>query len=461
MAETSPAGKTLMAGVSGVRGIVGAGLDPVVAADYAAAYARLCAPGPILLARDPRRSGTMIRQAVLSGLLASGRRVIDLGIVPTPTLLLNTPALEAAGGIMITASHNPVEWNGLKFADPAGRYLAPEDSHLLIGDASSGVRSWVRWDELGELEVDWEGGLRHTGRAAAAPGVDLEAVAGAGLVAAVDGCGGAGSEILPDFLEENGVEVHRIHCGMDGTFPRPPEPSADALGDLGAEVRDRGAHLGLALDPDADRLALVGPDGLPLGEELTLALAARQVLGVRPGPVAANLSTSRMLDDVCGEAGVELVRTPVGEINVVEGMLEASAVIGGEGNGGVIHPDVVLGRDALTASALVLSALARAGGDLETLRSGIPVYAMIKRKLPLPGEGAESFGERLREAAADFEDARVDTRDGLRVDWEDRWVHVRPSNTEPIARLIAEAPTPEEAEETGRMAAERFGMEVT
>lgn len=461
MADSPASEKTLMTGVSGVRGIVGAGLDPMVAVDYAAAYARLCGEGPILLARDPRGSGLMLRQAVLSGLLASGRRVVDLGIVPTPTLLMNVPVLQAAGGVVITASHNPVEWNGLKFADPEGRYLAPEDSHALIGDVSSGIRSWRRWDGLGSLEEDREAGMRHAGRVASAPGVDMEAVAAAGLVVVVDGCGGAGSELIPDFLEENGVEVHRIHCRPTGTFPRPPEPSADALADLGAEVRERKALLGLALDPDADRLALVGPDGLPMGEELTLALAARQVLSVRKGPVAVNLSTSRMLDDVCEEAGVPLVRTPVGEINVVEGMREASAVIGGEGNGGVIHPDVVLGRDALTGSALILTALARSGGEVESLRAEIPVYAMIKRRLPLPDSGAESFRERLREAAGRFEDARTDTRDGLRVDWEERWVHIRPSNTEPIARLVAEAPTPEQAEETGRMAAERLGLGVT
>ena len=257
------------------------------------------------------------------------------------------------------------------------------------------------------------------------------------------------------------MRVHRLHCRQTGSFPRPPEPSAEALADLGQAVTEHGAALGLALDPDADRLALVGPDGLPLGEELTLALAARQVLSVKKGPAAANLSTSRMLDDVCSEAGVEVVRTPVGEINVVEGMLEASAVIGGEGNGGVIHPDVVLGRDALTGTALILTALAAAKGDMDELRSAIPAYAMIKRKLPLPAGGAEAFRERLREAAGAFDDARIDTRDGLRADWADRWIHVRPSNTEPIARLIAEAPTPEEAEETGRVGAERLGLEVT
>ena len=430
----------LMAGVSGVRGIVGRGLTPDVATAYATAYAAACGPGPILLARDPRGSGFMLRSAVLAALLASGRDVIDLSMVPTPTLLLSTRLLEAAGGIMITASHNPIEWNGLKFADPRGRYLAPERSAELIEAVAAGRRQWATAEQLGRLSFDFATpGEQHVRSVLAAPGVQPDAIRQAGLRVALDACNGAGTLIFQHFLSELGVRIHPLHVTLDGRFPRPPEPTPEALAPLGELVRTTRAHLGLALDPDADRLALVGPDGRPWGEECTLALAAYQVLSVDPGPVAANLSTSRMLDDVASAFGVEVIRTPVGEINVVEGMLTAGAVIGGEGNGGVIHPAVVLGRDALTGTALVLSLLAAAGGDAEAMRALIPAYVMIKRRYALPEGGADALRERLSELAADQGSVRVDQRDGVRLDWDDSWVHVRPSNTEPVVRLIAEA----------------------
>jgi phosphomannomutase len=214
------------------------------------------------------------------------------------------------------------------------------------------------------------------------------------------------------------------------------------------------------VDPDADRLALTGPDGQPLGEERTLALAARQVLRSGAGPVVTNLSTSRMLDDVAEEAGVRLFRTPVGEINVAEMMETTRAVIGGEGNGGVIHPDVVLGRDALAGSALILSALAAAGGDVDVLVAAIPAYAMLKRKYDLPEGGADAFRERLSRSAGALGSAASDLRDGLRLEWPDRWVHLRPSNTEPVARLIVEAPSPEEAAGLADQAAAHFALDA-
>ncbi len=436
-----------MAGVSGVRGITGSGLTLALTADYVSAYAARRGEGPILLARDPRSSGEELTRVVIGTLTGLGRDVVLLGIVPTPTLLLNTALLEAAGGIMITASHNPVEWNGLKFADPAGRFLSPSDSRAVIeavADGRVGDRAGTGI-AAGELITDTDAGERHAERMRRAAGVNTGAVEGAGFTVVVDGCCGAGSQLLPFYLESHGVTVHRIHCDPDGTFPRPPEPLPEAITDLCAAVVEHGADLGFALDPDGDRLAVVGPDGEPLGEEATIALAARQVLGVRSGGVAVNLSTTRMIDDVAGEFGAPVIRTPVGEINVVEGMLAAGSVVGGEGNGGVIHPDVVYARDALTGAFLILSAMAEGGLDLPALRSSIPFYTMLKLRFALPAGGAAALGERLTSLPGRFPEAAVDDRDGVRLDWPERWVHIRPSNTEPIVRLISEAPLKEEA----------------
>lgn len=451
----------LMAGVSGIRGIAGTGLTADIVFRYATVYSDLCAPGIILVGRDPRASSGMVREAVITALRGAGRDVVDLEIVPTPTLFMNTALMGAAGGVMITASHNPEEWNGLKFADPRGRYLSPGDTRTLIDRVRSAGTDPAAADRSvrGGLRTEHERPVRnHTDRARAAAGVDIAALAGAGLTVVLDACNGAGSTIIPEFLERCGVRVHRIHCTPDGTFPRPPEPLPEALFDLGDAVRRTGAHLGLAVDPDADRLALTGPDGEPLGEERTLALAARQVLRSGAGPVVTNLSTSRMLDDVAEEAGVRLFRTPVGEINVAEMMETTRAVIGGEGNGGVIHPDVVLGRDALTGAAVILSALAGAGGDVGVLVAAIPTYAMLKRKYRLPEGGAEVFRERLSRSAGALGSSDSDLRDGLRLEWPDRWVHLRPSNTEPVARLIVEAPSSQEAAGLADRAAAHFDL---
>ncbi len=441
--------RNLMAGVSGVRGITPEGFDAPLAAAYALAYASHRGEGPILLARDPRESGGALLEAITGALTGCGRDVIDLGIVPTPTLLMNTALLGAAGGIVITASHNPVEWNGMKFADPGGRNISPADSFKIIEDVESGRATAPanRGDGGGRGSLQYDPGAlaRHMDIVAAAGGVDTGAIAGAGISVVVDGCGGAAAELVPAFLEGHGVEVHRLYCEQNGTFPRPPEPVAESLGDLCGMVVEKGAGLGLATDPDGDRLAIVGPDGIPLGEEATIALASRRVLDVSRGPVVVNLSTSRMVDDVAEAAGVRVVRTAVGETNVVEGMLAEGAVVGGEGNGGVIHPGVVLGRDALTGAALILSAMAAGGVGLLDLRSAIPHYSMLKTRYALPGGGAGELRSRLEGLPAAFPDVVTDSRDGLRLDWEDRWVHIRPSNTEPIVRIISEAPLMDEA----------------
>jgi phosphomannomutase len=297
----------------------------------------------------------------------------------------------------------------------------------------------------GKYREDAGAAGRHQELVAAARGVDTRLLGEARPVVVVDCGGGAASAVVPSFLEGCGVDVHLLYCDPDGTFPREPEPLPPALGDLGREVVRREADLGLAIDPDGDRLALVDRNGEPLGEEMTLALAARRALESTEGPVVINLSTSRMIDDVAAGAGTVVVRTPVGEINVVNGMLDCGATIGGEGNGGVIHRDVVAGRDALTGSALILSALAHCGNELDAVMTGIPSYEMLKARYRLPEGGLEELDRYMKELPSRFEEAAIDGRDGVRLDWADRWVHVRPSNTEPVVRIIVEAPGGQEA----------------
>jgi phosphomannomutase len=423
--------------VSGARGIVGDGLDPSLALELSAAFAGLLPDGPVVLGRDSRTSGPVLKRAAIAGLTGCGREVVDLGICPTPTVQLAVEWLGAAGGLVITASHNPSAWNGLKFVGPRGTFLSKTEVEGLKEAHEEGGYGWVAHDRLGSVVDRDDLVARHVDEVAGL--VDVKKIETADLNVVADCCRGAGGTVVPPLLEKLGVQYRCIGAETDGRFPRDPEPVPENLGDLCQAIVEERADLGLAYDADVDRLAMVGTDWKPIGEERTLQLACWALLdrGER-GDLATNVSTSRGLDDIAARFGVKVHRTPVGEVNVVETMVERNCLAGGEGNGGVIYPRLHLGRDALVATALVIEFLARSGKGILGLTDELPVYVMLKRKVPLPEDTAlRRVYDRLRER---YPDAIVGELDGLRLDWKDRWLHLRPSGTEPVVRIFAEAP---------------------
>jgi phosphomannomutase len=337
--------------------------------------------------------------------------------------------------LAITASHNPVEWNALKFIGSTGLFLEADQGAAMRAIAE-GVIPRATWDRLGVVEPDGSAVARHLDAVLALPYLNVDAIRRRRFRVALDCCHGAGATIMPELLNRLGCEVTAIGLETDGRFPRPPEPIAENLGDLQRLVRESRADIGLAVDPDVDRLALVDETGRAIGEDYTLALTARVVLQRKPGVLVTNLSTSRIVDDVAIACGGRVIRAPVGEVNVATRMRDEGALIGGEGNGGVILTELHLGRDAPVGAALMLQLLAEANAPLSAIVGEYPRYSIVKDKLDRPNGSLESVYQALTSA---FPDADVDRQDGLRFSWEDRWVHVRPSGTEPIVRVIAEA----------------------
>jgi phosphomannomutase len=438
---------TLMIGVSGVRGIVDKDLTPAIVTRWARAFGRWAGERKpvVVVGRDSRQSGPRFARAVQEGLAAAGCAVIDVGLVPTPTIQLAVTFHHAGGGIAITASHNPGEWNALKFIGSDGIFLDGADGDRVRDWAERGSNDGGRGtEEAPGRGVTTDGGAieRHLQSVLALPVVPVERIRLCGFRVALDTVRGAGGVIMPALLERLGCAVWGLELTPDGQFPRAPEPVPEHLGALGTAVRKSGAALGIAVDPDVDRLAIVDETGTPIGEDYTLAFAVRAVLGTGDGgrgtggPVVCNLSTSLVVEDAARECGATVVRTPVGEAHVARRMVDLGAVIGGEGNGGVIYPALHAGRDAPLAAALALTLLARTGRRVSEVVAAAPRYTIVKAKTPR-GPALDAVYAALRRR---FSDAAVDTQDGLRLAWPDRWLHVRPSNTEPIVRLIAEAP---------------------
>ena len=431
----------LMVSVSGVRGRVGEALTPEVMATYAAAFGAWALqqhPGrPIVVGRDSRVSGPMFTRVVHSALESVGCHVLDIGMVPTPTVQMAVEHHHAAGGLAITASHNPVEWNALKFIGASGLFLSSDEGAQMRALLEHGIPR-ASWDALGTVIRDEYAVQRHLDAVMALPFLNVAAIRAQAFHVALDCCHGAGSVIMPQLLEALGCTVSAIGMTPDGRFPRPPEPVAENLGALSALVRQSGAAIGFATDPDVDRLALVDETGRAIGEDYTLAMAVRAVLPVRPGSVVTNLSTSKVVQDAAHDGGATFEFAPVGEVNVALAMRAAGATIGGEGNGGVILPELHLGRDAPVAVALILHLLATTDKRVSDFVTEHPRYVIVKDKLDRPDVPLTAVYAALRER---FPDAVADTQDGLRLDWPDRWVHLRPSGTEPIVRVIAEAPT--------------------
>jgi phosphomannomutase len=440
--------RRLMVSVSGVRGRVGEGLSPEVVARFAAGFGAWAIGGrgagqsrAVVVGRDSRVSGALFHRVVVSALESVGADVIDVGLTTTPTCQLAVEHHHAAGGLMISASHNPIEWNALKFVGPSGLFLSAEEGAAMRAGIEAGTR-YVAWDGLGTTRADADAARRHVDAVLALPYLNVPAIRARRFRVALDAVRGAGAVVMPMLLEALGCEVAAIHMEPDGRFPHPPEPVPENLGDLEALVRRSQAEIGFAVDPDVDRLALVADDGRAVGEDYTLALAARLVLKHRPGPVVTNLSTSRVVEDQAAAAGVPCLRAPVGEVNVALAMRASGAVIGGEGNGGVILPELHLGRDAPVGAALLLQLLLEEGRPLSAVVADHPRYVIVKDKLDRPDAPLDAVYQALRGV---FPEATPDTQDGLRLAWPDRWVHVRPSGTEPIVRVIAEAPTERDA----------------
>jgi phosphomannomutase len=443
-----------MVSVSGIRGRVGDALTPEVVARYASAFGAwsLARGGSsaIVVGRDSRVSGPAIQPIVVGTLQLVGCDVIDVGLTTTPGCQLAVEHHHAAGGVMISASHNPIEWNALKLIGASGLFLEASEGAAMRALLETGVPT-ATWDRLGRVRVDEDVAERHVAAVLAIPYVDVGASRKRRFKVALDCVRGAGATVMPRLLDALGCEVVAINLEPDGRFPREPEPIPEHLGSLEALVRESGADIGFAVDPDVDRLAIVSDEGRAIGEEYTLALAARLVLRHRRGPVVTNLSSSLMVEEVAREAGVPVLRTPVGEVNVAVRMRDERAAIGGEGNGGVILPEVHLGRDAPIGAALLLQLLVEEERPLSQVARSLPSYVIVKDKLARPDASLDAVYGALRAA---FPDARVDTQDGLRLAWGDRWVHVRPSGTEPIVRVIAEAPDAAQARELVRRSRE-------
>lgn len=437
----------LMVSVSGVRGRVGEALTPEVVAKFAAgfgAWALSKSRSPsIVVGRDSRVSGPMFHRAVVAALQSVGAHVIDIGVVPTPTVQLAVEHHHAAGGLAITASHNPIEWNALKFIGPSGLFLDGDEGKAMRAVVESDFPR-ATWDRLGTVEEDRDAIARHIDMVLALPFIDVEGIRARKFHVALDCVRGAGGLFMPTLLERLGCTVDAINLEADGRFPRAPEPVAENLREAEALVTRTKAAVGFVVDPDVDRLALIADDGRAIGEDYTLALAASVVLRHRPGPVVTNLSTSRIVDDVAARANTHVVRAPVGEVNVAVKMRSEKAPVGGEGNGGVILSEMHLGRDAPVGAALILQLLHEEQRPLSAIVADYPRYAIVKDKLDRPNAPLDTVYATLRNT---FADADVDVQDGLRLTWKDRWVHVRPSGTEPIVRVIAEAPTEAQARE--------------
>ncbi|MGH7201527.1 MAG: phosphoglucosamine mutase, partial [Planctomycetaceae bacterium] len=413
----------------------GDGLDPEFLTRFALAVGTLADGGTVIVSRDGRSSGEMVRQAVLSGLTACGCRVVDAGIASTPTCGVLVDHLNAAGGVQITASHNPAQWNGLKPFSSRGSVFNAEEGRRLIDLLESGNFRLAAWNEIGAVELLEDPSAPHLQRVLAL--VDLQAIRRRRLKVVLDCNHGSGAVLGPRLLETWGCEVHVLGGMPDGRFEHPPEPLQENLTNLCDAVRRAGADVGFAQDPDADRLAIVDETGRYIGEELTLALAADFVLPRRPGPFVVNGSTSRVNADVAARHGCAFHRSYVGEANVVAKMLEVSAVLGGEGNGGVIEPRVGMVRDSFVAMAYILAGLTETHRTVSAWADSLPRYVIIKDKLVCPRERVAAACAALKQA---YPEARAEEGDGLRLDWPESWVQVRASNTEPILRVIAEAP---------------------
>jgi phosphomannomutase len=426
--------KNLLFSISGMRGIVGKELTPNVVSRYALAFGNYCQGGKIVLGRDSRVSGEMLRYGVILGLVASGVEVIDLGICPTPTVQIAAENLKAHG-LVITASHNPIQWNGLKFIGPDGIFLFPKQGERLFKIANSPKITCRSWNRLGKINVEKSWIKKHIHMILKLKYVQKASIRKKRIKVVLDCNNGAGSEIATLLLKNLGCRVFELNCNLTGIFVHPPEPLPQNLRMLCQRVKEKRADIGFALDPDGDRLAIVSERGEPLGEENTLALAAKFILSKSPGNVVVNVSTSKKIEEIAKEFGVKVYRSKVGEAFVARKLKAVKGTIGGEGNGGVILPELHYGRDGLLGMALILEYLTESKRSVSELAGELPGYHMVKKKIGIKG----NLIPRLKRLENKYKKAKINRIDGSRFDFAESWVHVRKSNTEPVVRIMAEA----------------------
>ncbi len=455
---------TLIKSISGIRGTIGGAphenLTPVDIVKYAAAYGSWLkmkggkARHRVVIGRDARISGEMVRDLVVSTLSGLGIDVVDLGLSTTPTVEIAVASEKADGGIVLTASHNPAQWNALKLLNAEGEFLSAEDGASILILAENGDFDFAEVDHLGSVTRDDTYIRKHIEAVLNLPLVDETTIRQAGFKVVVDAVNSTGGIAIPQLLERLGVEVVPLYCEPTGKFPHNPEPLREHLDTICEWVVREKADFGIVVDPDVDRLAFISDDGEMFGEEYTLVACADYVLGKTGGDTVSNLSSSRALRDVTKRHGGRHYAAAVGEVNVVAKMKETGAIIGGEGNGGVIYPESHYGRDALVGTALFLMLMAERGGTVRQLRDGYPQYYMSKKKIALTPE--LDVDTLLQDMERKYKDEDISTVDGVKIDFPEGWVHLRKSNTEPIVRVYTEAGSPAEADAL----ADRFLEEI-
>jgi len=445
---------TLIKSISGIRGTIGGkvgdNLTPVDAVKFASAYGTFLKNNiakdklTVVIGRDARISGPMIHNLVVNTLIGLGINVIDLGLSTTPTVEVAVPLEKADGGIILTASHNPKQWNALKLLNAKGEFLSGADGAKILEIAEAEAFDFSDVDSLGEITPNDAYMDIHIDEVLNLPLVDIEAVKEAKFKVVVDGVNSSGGIIIPKLLKQMGVEVVELYCEPNGHFPHNPEPLKEHLTDISELVVKENAHLGIVVDPDVDRLAFISEDGEMFGEEYTLVACADYVLSKTPGNTVSNMSSSRALRDVTANHNGSYEASAVGEVNVVELMKKNNAVIGGEGNGGIIYPELHYGRDSLVGVALFLTHLANKKMSVSALRASYPEYYMSKNKIELtPQIDVDAI---LTQMTEKYKNEDISTIDGVKIDFATEWVHLRKSNTEPIIRIYTEAPSQDAAD---------------
>ena len=445
---------SLIKSISGIRGTIGGKVDenltPIDAVKFAAAYGSWLKGQSgkehvkVVIGRDARISGEMIQNLVQYTLIGLGIDVVNIGLSTTPTVEVAVPMEKADGGIILTASHNPKEWNALKLLNNKGEFVSDQDGKAILKIAQENNFSFATVDHLGKLTHDDQYIDLHIEKVLALPLVTAEAIQKKKFRVVVDAVNSTGGIAIPRLLERLGVEVVKLYCEPNGHFPHNPEPLKEHLGDICKRVVEEKADFGIVVDPDVDRLAFITDKGEMFGEEYTLVACADYVLGKAKGNVVSNLSSSRALRDIAQKHGVSYSAAAVGEVNVVTEMKRVEAIIGGEGNGGIIYPELHYGRDALVGVALFLSLLAERSGSVQQLRESYPAYFMSKNKIQLTEQ--INPDQILKAMEQKYAHEQTTTIDGLKIDFADSWVHLRKSNTEPIIRIYTEAKSQKEAD---------------